>query len=532
MATRNFLGQPPCFRNTEGSVSSGAGQRKRFSHVDHVSVKAMPWGTSFLTEAGEMRRVFGISALALESDMQTLLALCDRSRILSAQISFDNSSLELADLKWTEERDVRVNRTSAAAASADDMPDVEGMALLPNGMLYTASEPGQIFKLPGPHTWPEHGGELLATQHKLLPRYVQDSMVRHNRGFESLAYVPVISSHGSGSTFRMVAGFEGALKQDAKNVRRLVQFTGASDEVLCERMLIVPESDPELFLTEVAPLDDRGLCDGGQFLILLRGWNKERGNDIRMYLANTAGADDIRRCSSITEGAMHDLFDDPTSAYKGCDVLGIKAIDTELLLKWTPQMPLGGVVPVDNYEGMMIVPPAAFGRKSTEELGGVSVLLVNDDNDNPKQGGTQFVLLRLAYAQDADHTDCRPSVEQNTINFQALRTTGGIAGLSSLSSALRSQFGGGDGLGPMAASSPFFWVVMLLLVFAALARPMFSFARRSGVRSQYRVQEQTADESGSRCCRRRSDGENEIKDGLLDETPVAGVPGVQRYQSL
>jgi len=58
-------------------------------------------------------------------------------------------------------------------------------------------------------------------------------------------------------------------------------------------------------------------------------------------------------------------------------------------------------VPVDNYEGMALVP-------SSSTKSGQYLLLVNDDNGNNNQIGTQLVLLRLVEAMldpiDADES--------------------------------------------------------------------------------------------------------------------------------
>ena len=74
------------------------------------------------------------------------------------------------------------------------------------------------------------------------------------------------------------------------------------------------------------------------------------------------------------------------------------------IFRWTKDQPLQSTrnaLVVDNYEGMVVVPPAVFGHDSIEKLGGVMVLLVNDNNDREDQIGTQFVLLRLTLGEYA-----------------------------------------------------------------------------------------------------------------------------------
>lgn len=60
----------------------------------------------------------------------------------------------------------------------------------------------------------------------------------------------------------------------------------------------------------------------------------------------------------------------------------LAVIRAHLLLQWTLTKPLAGLT-VDNYEAMTVVPPSSLGYHSDKELGGVALLLVNDNNDNP-----------------------------------------------------------------------------------------------------------------------------------------------------
>lgn len=361
-----------------------------FDHVDHVSHLRMPWGTAFVAEDGALHRVFSISALALVSDMVTLLAVCDRGKILRANITFNFSTLALAEIQWVEERKLLIE-------GGEPFRDMEGLAILPNGMLYTAAErepKTTIWRMPPPPDWPKTGPILLHPFASLPPFIMQ--RIRKNRGIESLTTFPLAAL---GQSF-LVAGFEGSLLEDAMSVRRLFEFDGVTGEVRCQKVLFVPENQPHLYLSELAALDDLGLCGGGQFLALLRGWSARLGNDIRLLSISAAGADEISHCSSVIDTESFPLPGKPPTA-DWCALQGITVVHQELLFKWTPHEPLAGVVPVDNYEGMVIIPPAALGRPTQAELGGIFLLLVNDDNDNPNQIGTQFVLLRLAFRDEA-----------------------------------------------------------------------------------------------------------------------------------
>ncbi|KAL7562202.1 hypothetical protein ACA910_013457 [Epithemia clementina (nom. ined.)] len=72
---------------------------------------------------------------------------------------------------------------------------------------------------------------------------------------------------------------------------------------------------------------------------------------------------------------------------------------------------------VDNYESLCLLPPGAtIGRENNHNRNEQRLLLlVNDENQNPKQIGTQFVLLRVrAVPTDAD--DKNQSVNNNNSN--------------------------------------------------------------------------------------------------------------------
>ncbi|CAK9115408.1 unnamed protein product, partial [Durusdinium trenchii] len=137
-------------------------------------------------------------------------------------------------------------------------------------------------------------------------------------------------------------------------------------------------------------------------------------------------ADDVSNCSAICDGAC---------AFQGseqCFLEDLTAIRKSLLLHWTPSAPLEGLA-VENYEAMAVVPPEAFGHQSYEELGGVAVLLVNDNNDNPRQLGTQFVLFRLAF--DTPTTPVTPGHPRSTTSGAALVAVASVLGLVLLSLA-------------------------------------------------------------------------------------------------
>ncbi|CAE7499136.1 unnamed protein product [Symbiodinium natans] len=186
---------------------------------------------------------------------------------------------------------------------------------------------------------------------------------------------------------------EGRAPNDERNLRLLEEGLNASDVHLLRRAAAkLNKSGYASFLADFADCSQNLFArTPRQFLALLRGWSRRAGNDIRLYLVDSAGADDVSNCSAICDDAC---------AFQGSGqrfLQEVRAMRQELLFRWTPATPLGGQVEVDNYEALAVIPPAAFGYSSEEELGGVAVLLVNDNNDNPRQIGTQLVLLRLAF---------------------------------------------------------------------------------------------------------------------------------------
>ena len=185
-----------------------------------------------------------------------------------------------------------------------------------------------------------------------------------------------------------LGGLEGPVEQDDASaarlelilevieVRRIVEMDHLG-RVLWSGALVLEQTSPPLLLSELATLPFEG-----SYLALLRSWSSSKGNDIRLYLLDLEGADDVTNCSAICRACQ-------------CDLNDLAVIREDLLLQWTLTKPLKGLT-VDNYEAMTVVPPSSLGLlgvqlnhiflaryHSHEELGGVALLLVNDNNDNP-----------------------------------------------------------------------------------------------------------------------------------------------------
>jgi len=368
-----------------------------FAGVDRVSYVVVPYGHSFITAKGAVARVLGISGLAFAPDNVTLLALCDRSAIFSATVEFDIPSMELKNISWRD----RWHVVEGSGGHRGEDVDGEGIAMLPSGAVFVSHEASFVYRLPSWNYW-SHATELPTQPVGVLPDYVARGLVS-NLAFESLAVRPGTSPWDSPL---LILGLEGPLSRDFQRVRRLLEVNATSGEILCQKAVLAPVNNPPLYLTELVALDDAGSVCSGRFLSLWRSWSASAGNEIRVYLLNTAGAEDVSRCTSIVQGDLGGPSD--------CVLSNLAMVKMDMLLRWAPNLPLDGRVPVDNYEGMVLVPPSALGRASYDDLGGVALLLVNDNNDSPHQVGTQFVLLRLRFAEESAGADDNATIRNSS----------------------------------------------------------------------------------------------------------------------
>lgn len=86
-------------------------------------------------------------------------------------------------------------------------------------------------------------------------------------------------------------------------------------------------------------------------------------------------------------------------------------------------------VPVDNYEGMCLLPSTDGGRRRR-------LLLVNDDNENPSQIGTQFLLLELALKS----ADQGPPQPRRAVSSSKLLAAASVLSLLAFSCAVATCF--------------------------------------------------------------------------------------------
>ena len=367
-----------------------------FGAVDHVSSIDFPYRFPFTTPEGRAGRVYGISALAL-LNQSFLLALCDRSRILSARVRFDVRNLLLEEVAWQDWWQI---------STEDGGPlDVEGLAVLPDGRVLVSTEPGPVWALPDLDAWPAGSAGLRARPLQRLPPAIGAGVAR-NWGLEALTvgWLTRQGTHGS----RVVTVLEGYLAQDASTVRRAFEMDASTGAITAQRAVRVEGGEPWRLLTELAAVEVAGLGGGGLFLALERAFSDAAGDEIRLWLLNTTGSADVDGCVSIAADENRAVALPPGTTQ--CNINSADAVQKESVIsRWAPDRPLGGVT-VDNYEGMTLVTPAALGRRSNEALGGQVVLLVNDNNDNPQQIGTQFVLMRLPYAPVSEPEPPEPAL--------------------------------------------------------------------------------------------------------------------------
>jgi len=366
---------------------SRATSRYAFSgDVDYASAITFPWNTSFTSRQGgrQTGRVFGLSGLSILPHAATLLALCDHGALLTANLTFDHSTLALSSVSW--DSFWPLVKTNDEGRIDSEAVSISGVT---NEVFVASEDLSSILKVAGPETW-SNQSKLTATTAANISVDLQDD----ERGLESMVVLDAAQTPAS----VFVSCPEGPVYEDDFAVRRLIEQQASTGDVPFQAVVILPKTNPPLYATELVQLGGSGgLSAGAQFLLLTRGWNEAKGCLIRIYLLDTAKADNVVGCQAVTVNAG-----DVVASCAGSNS-SVQAVDMEMLLDWSLENPLNGNITVDNYEGMTIIPPAAFGATSSDALGGLMLLLVNDNNDDPAQvplhGATQFVSLRLPFAE-------------------------------------------------------------------------------------------------------------------------------------
>ncbi|MEB3336162.1 MAG: esterase-like activity of phytase family protein [Leptolyngbyaceae bacterium] len=327
--------------------------------------------------------VGGLSAIAYDRTRDRFYALSDdggektpaRFYTLNLTVSPANSSK--LGIQKVEVTGVTLLKQEDGNPYPKGAINPEGIALSPQQSVFVASEgnTGQGIQ-PFINEFDLQTGEW--RQSLPLPkRYLTDATadtpqgVPNNLGFESLTI-------GSGSSplepFRVFAATEVPLLQDqdaadssppplpANKNRFLHYLIQDGPPLLISEHLYPMDNGPQGSfnhgLTEMLSLDQ-----GGHFLALERSFGL-KGFGARIFQISTGGATDTAEIASL----------------KG-NVDGIAPIRKKLLLDLSQLN-----IPLDNLEGMTIGPRLPDGTQS--------LLLVSDDNFNPKQT-TQFLLFRL-----------------------------------------------------------------------------------------------------------------------------------------
>lgn len=189
---------------------------------------------------------------------------------------------------------------------------------------------------------------------RFLPR--DGRGVRDNLGFESLTLSPDGSSLFV-ATENALAQDGPAASPDSGSRARLLRFDAASGRLVAEHVYEV-ERVPRV------PVDPDGLVVGGlvellslggdRLLALERAYAQGRGNTVRLYLVDLAGADDVSGSDRLPRpGRLR-----PVAKRRLLDLAAFG-------------------VPVGNVEGMALGPRLADGRRL--------LLLVSDDNFDAAQ---------------------------------------------------------------------------------------------------------------------------------------------------
>lgn len=220
----------------------------------------------------------------------------------------------------------------------------------------------------------------------------QSRGIQHNRGFESLAVVP-INAHrwfGSVNSDRVQRGLpplthvglttiEEPLVQDRSDAHRVCRVATVTPRRMGEVELLYPlgpvregfEPDDRDGLVELIGIPDLyklGESYRANLVAMERARDKDDHYDIRLYWVSTEGAADASH-----KGALADIAPDklPAPMLKR-ELLNLKAFESHIP---------GGL---RNFEGLAMAPGSEFNR--------VTLVLVSD-NSHGEEGPTVFVVL-------------------------------------------------------------------------------------------------------------------------------------------
>lgn len=313
----------------------------------------------------------GLSGITYDADAGVYYILSDdRSQIDPAR--FYTTTIDVSDGALDDGDVAFLSQTTlldeSGAPYAELSLDPEGIARSAAGTLFIASE-GDTNALIDPFV-NEYAtsGELLdelIVSPQYLPTADQSSGVRQNAAFESLT----VSPNGRFLT----TATENALFQDGPaatldngSPSRVLIYNAntrrPAAEYVYENESVTDEPIPAGSFTVNGIVELLALDNRGTYLALERSFSVGVGNNVRLYVITTRGADRITREPSI-------------------DGIDVVPVTKELLLDLTD---LG--ITLDNLEGLVLAPPLADGR--------VPLIIVSDNNFSPTQF-TQFLGFAL-----------------------------------------------------------------------------------------------------------------------------------------
>ena len=289
-----------------------------------------------------------------------------------------------------------------AACRTDDLAadaDIGGIGALASSVLFVSTEDPprvvEVDKASGAVVPPPKGLAIdFASQTPLSP-----TTVIHNKQLESLTC-------GGGVLY---TANEGPLTVDGEpathvsvgSVRIFTFDVDAGKLVHTARYDLEPSAFEDCDSTGLVDLEvlRPGAAGAGGALLLAmeRCYSRTRGNSIKVFAVDLSAAADISGCKSFASGCADG------AAVPKIPVVDLSDVET---LE-------GADLMLDNYEGIALGPTLADGRQM--------LLLVNDDNYNHHQIGTQFVAFAitvldkvldeaLALSEKAEHFNERADI--------------------------------------------------------------------------------------------------------------------------
>jgi len=267
----------------------------------------------------------------------------------------DNGAVVTGFVKAT---DSKVHVEPMTYSALDAPADSEGVAVGADGTVFVSTEMHDGDKKLDILEVDVSKGRVIGSPFEIPSKATAES--RRNMGFEGLTLAPGAALGLSGAGAYVVTTTEYALAGAAERSHEVYAWALADADIEDPQPPKATLSYEASALATGAPL---GVVEfealERTLLVLERDYSTDLGNTIRLFEASPAGGAFSKRL----------VFQWDASGLKNRDGAERSALA------------------VDNYEGMCLVPGGSSGRRR--------LLLVNDDNSNAAQIGTQFVLLEL-----------------------------------------------------------------------------------------------------------------------------------------